>query len=56
MLELTVEIILQQTCRAHPASRQPGHGASTPEAYFDTVGVGGQDERVSDRGVILIAT
>ena len=50
------EITLQNTCTAHPANRQPGHGASTPEASSDTVGVGEQDEGVSDRGVIPIAT
>ena len=33
----------KKTSTAHPASLQPGHGASTPEASFDTVGVGEQD-------------
>ena len=50
------ETILPKTSTAHPASRQPGHGASTPEASFYTVGVGEQDEGVSGRGVILIAS
>ena len=54
MVELTsdtFEIILPETIAAHPASRQPGHGASTPQASSDTVGVGEKDG-VSDRGVI----
>ena len=50
------EIILHKTNTAHPASRQPGNGASTPEASSDAVGVGKQDEGISDRGVILIAS
>ena len=51
LVELTdevFEIFSQNTCTARPASRQPGHGVSTPEAYSDTVGVGEQDEGVSD--------
>ena len=58
MVELTedvFEIVLHKTSTAHPASRQAGHGASTPEASSDTVGVGEQDEGVLGRGVILIA-
>ena len=38
------------------AVRQPRHGASTPEASSDTVGVGQQDDEVSGRGEILIAS
>ena len=55
LVELTpdvFEIMFQKTSAAHPASRQPGHSASTPEASSDTVGVGEQDEGVSGRGVI----
>ena len=56
LVELTadvVEIFLQKTTTAE---RQPGHGASTPEASSDTVGVGEQHEGVSRRGAILIAS
>ena len=59
LVELTddvLETILQKTSTAHPAGRQPGHGASTPEASSDTVGVAEQDEGVSGLGVILIAS
>ena len=47
MVELTAdvfEITLQKTSTANPASRQAGHGASTPEVSSDTIGVGEQDE------------
>ena len=59
LVELTsdeFEILLQKTSTAHPARRQPGHRASTPEASSDTVGVGEQDEGGSGREVILIAS
>ena len=58
LVELTaneLKIILRKTSTAHPASRQSGHGASTPEVSSDTVRVGEQDEVVSGREVILIA-
>ena len=47
--------LLNKTSTAHPASRQPGHGASTPEAALDTVAVGHLDEAVSSREVNLIS-
>ena len=50
------EIFLPNTSAAHPASRQSGHDASTPETSSDTVGVGEQAEGVSGRGAILIAS
>ena len=59
LVELTAdvfEIILQKMCTAHPASRQPGHGASTPEASSNTVGVGERDEGVSGQGGFLMAS
>ena len=60
LVELTADVfeyfLQQKTSTAHPASRRPEHGASTPEASSDTVGVGEQDEGVSDRGMILIAS
>ena len=49
LVELTYDVFettLQKTSTAHPASGQPGHGANTPEASSDTVGVGEQDEGV----------
>ena len=39
-----------------PCQPAAEHGASTAEASSDTVGVGEQDEGVSDRGMILIAS
>ena len=59
LVELTADVfetIMRKTSTAHSASRQPGHGASTPEASSDTVEVGEQDEGVSVRGMILIAS
>ena len=49
----TFEMILREKSTAE---RQAGHGASTAEASSDTVGVGEQDEGVSGREVILIAS
>ena len=52
LVEITAdvhEIFWQKTCTAQSASRQAGHGASTPEASSDTVRVGEQDEGFSDR-------
>ena len=45
----------RKTSTAHPASRQPGHGASTPEATPGTVGLRGHGEAVSSRNVDLIS-
>ena len=59
LVELTAdvfEILLQKTSTAHPASQQPGHGVSTPEASSDTVGVGEQHEGVSGQEIILIVS
>ena len=59
LIELTADVFdffLQKTSKADPSSRQPGHGASTPEVSSDTVGVGEQDEGVLGRGMILIAS
>ena len=54
--ELTDDVLEIFLRKASTAERQPGHGASTPEACSDTVGVGEQDEGVSGRGVILVVS
>ena len=59
IFQLTADVFgiyFKKTSKAHPASRRPRHGASTPEASSDKVGVGREDEGVSGRGVIVIAS
>ena len=48
LVQLTADVLT-------PGQPQPGHGASTPEAAPDTVGIGDHDEAVSSRQVNLIS-
>ena len=59
LLELTSDVFetsLQKTVQHTLPAGSPGTVQARPEASSDTVGVGEQDEGVSDRGVILIAS
>ena len=49
LFELTCDVFEINLRKMSTAERQPGHGASTPEASSDKVRVGEQDEGVSGR-------
>ena len=56
LVELTDDVFEIHLRETSTAERRPGHGASTPEASSDAVGVGEQDDGVLDQWVILIAS